>query len=128
MKKMIYSFMVVSLVALLAAGCVPLIIGGAVGVIGGYAASKDTIQGDTDRPYDILWNAAQEVSSMRGTIKKQDEPGGSIEFEANSSHVWIQLVRLTRVTTRLKVSSRKHHFPDLTLAQDIFLKVMEHAQ
>jgi hypothetical protein len=109
-------------------GCAPLIIGGAVGALGGYAVSKDTLQGETDKNYDGLWEAALTVSRIRGQIKYEDKTKGYIELEAESSKVYIRLVRLTASTTRLKVSARKYHFPNMGLAQDIFVKIMEQAR
>jgi hypothetical protein len=31
---------------------------------------------------------------------------------------------LTRATTRIKISARKFHFPNLELAQDLFVKIV----
>jgi hypothetical protein len=123
MRKIIAFFIPYILVGVL--GCAPLIVGGAVGALGGYAASKDTIQGDTDKSYDSLWNSALMVSNIRGKIKYEDMAKGYIELEAESSKVYIRLVRLTAATTRLSVSARKYHFPNLDLAQDIYVKIME---
>lgn len=118
----------VLLVLLNMAGCAPLIIGGAVGVVGGYAISKDTIQGDSDKPYDALWSAALSVGRIKGTIKEENYTQGYIELAAEGSKVWIKVIRMTHATTRLKVSSRKYHMPNLSLAEDIFVKIMEEAR
>jgi len=109
-------------------GCAPLIVGAAVGAVGGYAISRDTIQGDTDKPYESLWNTALELSHLRGQIKYEDFTKGYIELEADASRVYIRLVRLTRSATRVRVSARKHRLPNLTLAQDFFIKILEGAQ
>ncbi len=109
-------------------GCAPLIIGGAVGALGGYAVSKDTIQGETDKNYDSLWEAVLTVSRIRGEIKYEDKTKGYIELEAESSKVNIRLIRLTVATTRLRVQARKYHLPNLSLAQDIFMKITEQAR
>lgn len=106
-------------------GCAALIIGSAAGAVGGYAVSRDTIQGETDKRYDNLWDAALTVSRIRGQIKYEDRTKGYIELEAESSRIDIRLIRLTAATTRLRVSARKYHLPNITLAQDIFVKIME---
>lgn len=127
MKKIVCFFLAVSLL-ISAAGCAPLIIGAAVGGVGGYAVSKDTVQGETDKPYDILWNAALTVSKIRGTIKQEDALRGQIYFESDSGRVWVRLIRLTHATTRLRISARKFHLPNLELAQDMYTKIMDEAK
>lgn len=110
-------------------GCVPLIIGSAVGALGGYAISKDTVQGETDKPYEALWESSLMVSRIRGTIQQEDYTKGYIVLEAEGkSQVWIKLVRLTQATTRVRVSARKYHLPNIELAQDIFVKIIEEAR
>ena len=126
MRKIMFFLIPCILVTIL--GCAPLIIGSAVGVLGGYAISKDTIQGETDKNYDSLWEAALTVSKIRGEIKYEDKTKGYIELEAESSKVYVRLIRLTFSTTRLRVQARKYHFPNMSLAQDIFVKITEQAK
>lgn len=109
-------------------GCAPLIVGAAVGGVGGYAISKDTVQGDTDKPYESLWNAAITVSRIRGTIKQEDAMRGYIDFNIEAGRVWIRLIRLTHSTTRIRISARKFHLPDLSTAQDLYTKIMDEAR
>jgi hypothetical protein len=125
MRKIVAFYFLIPFLFLGICGCVPLVIGAAAGGLGAYATSKDTIQGETDKSYDSLWNSALMVSKIRGTVKQEDSAKGYIELEADSSRVWIRLIRLTRATTRLRISARKYHLPDLSLAQDIFVKIME---
>ncbi len=105
-------------------GCAPLIIGAAAGGLGGYAVSKDTVQGDTDKNYEALWSSVLSVAGSYGIIQQENAGTGYIELGAQSSKVWIKLVRLTQATTRLRVSARKYHFPNMELAQDIFVKII----
>jgi len=106
-------------------GCAaPLIAGAAVGGVAVYAAGKDTVQGDSDKPYDSLWQASLTVARIRGTIKQEDSLQGRIELIAESTHVWINLIRLTPSTTRLKVSARKYRLPNMDMAQDLFVKII----
>lgn len=122
-------FALVLLMLPVVSGCAPLIIGSAVGVLGGYAVSRDTIEGETDLEYEQLWDAAVTVARIRGTIKSQDHTKGYIYAHIESSKVWINLYSLTKATTRVKVRSRnKFHFPNLKLAQDIFVKVIDEAK
>jgi len=57
-------------------------------------------------------------------IQEENAATGYIELGAESSKVWIKLIRLTQATTRVKVSARKYHFPNMELAQDIFVKII----
>jgi len=126
-KKIVTGFvLLVSLCGLL--GCAPLIIGAAVGALGGYAASKDTIQGETDLPYEALWNSALTVAKIRGTIRVEDSTQGYISLDVKPNKVDISLIRLTQSTTRVKVTARKYHLPSLDLAQDIYVKILEQAK
>ena len=126
MRKKIFSLALLVLAAVNISGCIPLIIGATVGGVSMYAVGKDTIVGDTDKPYESLWDAALKVSRIRGTIKSEDSVRGYLEVEAESSKAWIRFVRLTRAATRVRVSARnKFHLPNLSLAQDIFVKIME---
>jgi hypothetical protein len=128
MKKFLFYIFLMPFIFMNISGCIPLIIGSAAGALGAYAISKDTIQGETDKSYDNLWNAALMVSKFRGVIKQEDYTQGYIELEANSSRVWVKLIRLTETTTRLRISARKYRLPNLSLAQDLFVKIMEQAQ
>jgi len=123
MKKF-FSFTLLSLFLLSVCGCAPLIIGAAAGGLGAYAISRDTVQGDTDKNYEALWDSALNVSSSRGLVQQENAATGYIELGAQSSKVCIKLIRLTQATTRLKVSARKYHFPNMELAQDIFVKII----
>ena len=123
MKKVLIIFLI-PFFALAVSGCVPLIIGGAVGVVGGYVISRDTIQGDIDKPYDAIWGAANTVAKINGKIQQEDNIRGYIELAVDSTLVKINLIRMTSSTTRIKVSARRHYLPNFSLAQDIFIKIM----
>ena len=109
-------------------GCAPIIIGAAVGAVGGYAISRDTIQGTSEKPFDSLWQSTQTVAKIRGTVVEINEQAGYTRLNVESSRVDINLARLTTQTTRVKVTARKNGFPNLKLAQDLYVKIMENAQ
>jgi hypothetical protein len=125
-RPLVCLFQLLLLVSL--AGCVPLVVGAAAGGLGGYAISNDTIQGERDNSYERLWGSAVRVSAVRGTIKREDKLKGCIDLDVDSGKAWVRLIRVTRATTRLKVAARKHHLPDLSLAQDMFVKIMDGAK
>ncbi|MFH0827440.1 MAG: DUF3568 family protein [Candidatus Omnitrophota bacterium] len=124
MKKPVFFLIFLSLALIQMTGCI-FVLGGAAGALGAYGLSKDSMEGDTDTPYENLWSAATLVGRARGAIKKQDKLQGLIEIEVDSSRVWIQLTRVTQYTTRLKVAARKYRFPNLNLAQDLYAKIVD---
>lgn len=127
MRKTIPLYFLLLLLFLNIVGCV-FVLGGAAGALGAYGISKDTVQAETDKPYDALWNSALTVARIRGTIKQEDSQRGYIELNVESGHVWIRLIRLTQATTRIRISARRYHLPNLNLAQDMFVKIMEEAK
>ena len=128
MKK--YKLLIVVSLFLLTAfscGCVAFFVGSAIGALGGYAISRDTIQIETDRTYDELWASAVAVAKMKGTITNEDKAKGYLEIEIDSSRAIVQVIQLTKGTTRLKVSARRLGLPNMKLAQEIFVKILEKA-
>ena len=121
-------FLILAIVSLSNMGCAALFIGAAAGGVGMYAASNDAIQGETDIAYETVWNAAARVAKIRGTISKEDSSAGVIELEAESSKIWIRVIRLTAATTRVRVAARKYKLPNVTLAQDMFVKIIDQAK
>ena len=129
MKKFAVRLFIIPLILISISGCLaPIIVGGAVGALGGYAISKDTVQSETDTPYDNLWNSAVQVARIRGAIEQEDGIKGYLKLKAEASDVEIRLMRLTRATTRMRISARRYHLPNLNLAEDIFAKIMEGAK
>lgn len=114
--------------SILSSGCVPLFVGAAVGVAGGYAASRDTIQGETDKDYDSLWKVAVDVVRMEGAVVEEDITKGYLKVEVDSGYATVQLVRLTKSTTRIRIKARKAGFPNLRLAEDMYIRILEGAK
>ncbi|MCX7661676.1 MAG: hypothetical protein N2Z79_03220 [Candidatus Omnitrophica bacterium] len=107
-------------------GCAPLFLGMVIGGVSVYAISKDTVQADTEKPYQSLWQSAISIGRTRGIIKQEDFNKGYIHIiTSDSSKVWIRFTRLTTHATRLRVSVRRFHLPNLSLAQDICVKILE---
>jgi hypothetical protein len=127
MKRILLVVTVLSF-SLVNSGCVPVFFAAAGGV-GVYAAGKDTIQGESDVPYETVWDSAVTVAKVRGTITKQEFDRGAIEaMEGKSTKVWICVEKVTASTSRLKVASRKYKMPNLELAQIIYTKVLDQAK
>lgn len=65
------------------------------------------------------------MAKIKGKLTKEDKKNGEIELEAEGSRVWIKLTKLTKSATEIKVSARKHSLPNLKLAEEIFIKIMD---
>ena len=111
---------------LLLSGCI-FVIGGAVGVLGGYAISQDTIQGETSKSFTSIWSSAVEVLNIMGDVSIEDAAKGVIEASVDSSRVKIDVVELVPGVVRLRVKARKSIFPNIKLAQKIYVKIIENA-
>jgi len=127
MKKLLALFLLIPFLAVGLSGCVPVFLM-AVGGVGVYAVSKDTIQGDTDTAYETLWDSAVKVSRIRGTILEEDFNRGYIQIDAKPNKIWIQFVRLTTASTKIRVSARKYKLPNIDLAQEVFIKIIEESK
>jgi len=132
LRKALQNLVIISLVfsgGILLSGCAAIIIGSAVGAIGGYALSRDTVAGETDQDYEALWDASLEAANFMGIVKKQDRMKGSLQFNiGNVNVVVVSLEKLTAKTTRVKVAARKNHFPDLKTAEKVFIRIMDAAK
>ena len=127
MKKLIALLLLIPFLVVGLSGCVPVLlmaVGG--GVV--YTASKDTIQGDTDTSYEVLWDSAMKVARIRGTILQENFNRGYIEVDAKPNKIWIQFIRVTTAATKIRVSARKYKLPNIDLAQDVFVKIIEEAK
>ena len=127
MKFKLLAVAALSLSTMIASGCAPLLIGGAVGALGAHVISRDTIGGQTDKDFDVVWNAAKAVAKTKGVITEEDRVAGYLKVEIDSGYAIIKISRITKSTVDLKVSARKHTLPNLDLAQDIFVRILEEA-
>ena len=105
-------------------GCV-FVVGAAVGVLGGYAISQDTIQGEASAAYSQAWEAALEVMRIMGDASIEDSTLGTIEATVNSAKVWVTVTEIVDGAVRIRVKSRKYMLPNLKLAQKIYIKIVE---
>ncbi len=128
MRTSVLSFMLIALLPL--SGCVYLVVGG-LGAVGGYVVSPDTVEGVTSSDEQAVWEMAHEVISMMGTIQEEASPteggasgGGIILAKVNGAKVTIKIVPINDSATKLTVKARKAFLPKISLAQDIFVKIM----
>jgi len=106
------------------AGCAALIVGGAVGVAGAYAISRDTLQGMVDGNFQDVWETSIEVVREFGEVSTLQKDRGLIIVKSNATFIKVRIVRITKAVVKLRVSARKHHLPNLTLAQEIYTRIL----
>jgi hypothetical protein len=111
---------------LFSSGCIFVIAG--VAALGGYAVSKDTIQGETDKTFVNVWNSSVDVLNIMGTVYSEYKSKGQIEAKIDASDVKVQIEEITSRTTRLRISARKYLLPDIGLAQRLYIKIIESAK
>ena len=104
-------------------GCFYMVLS-TVAAAGGYAISRDTIQGETEEDFDRVWDTAVDIISILGTMNSQSHELGKITGIVNGARVTINITQLTTATIRLTVKARKSIFPSITNAQNIFVKIM----
>lgn len=125
--RSIFLLSVICVFCFLASGCVYVIAGG-VGVLGGYAMSPDTVEGETESDYDTLWDAATEILSIMGTVNTKDYKLGTVDGTVSGARVTIDLSQVSSSEVRLRVKARKNMLPDIKSAQDIFVKIKNRAK
>lgn len=104
-------------------GCAVFLLG--AGAAGGYAISKDTVEGVVEKPLDRVYGASRDVLMREGFIRLEDKPHGAIEGEVKKSQVNIEVVQLTQNTVRIQVKARKGYklIPDIDLANELYNKI-----
>lgn len=104
-------------------GCVPVMIAGA-GVVGGYAISRDTFEGVSSKSQEELWDAANRVASIMGTVENSDRRGNQITALISGARVSILVLPVNLTTTKLRIKARKNIFPAIDIAQNVYTKIM----
>jgi len=104
-------------------GCIYLVVGG-IGAVGGYIVSPDTVEGITENDMALVWDTVVETVSIMGLIEEKNEAGGMILASISGAKVTVTIISLGATTTKLTVKARKAYLPRISLAQDLFVKIM----
>jgi hypothetical protein len=104
-------------------GCIAIVAGG-VGAVGGYALSRDTFEGMTSQGQDEIWDAAQKVASIMGTVTEERRKQGELYATVQGANVTITIIPVNLTTTKLRVKARKTMFPRIGIAQEVFTKII----
>ena len=124
-KKILIGVLLISLCST-ASGCFYVIVGAAAA--GGYAVSRDTIQGESEKNFETVWDAAADIVSILGTVNSQSHELGKILATVNGAKVTINVLQLTSSATRLKVKARTAFFPSIATAQNVYIKIMNRVE
>ncbi|MFT5387305.1 MAG: hypothetical protein ACI9E5_000432 [Candidatus Omnitrophota bacterium] len=119
------SLVLLALLSFSASGCIYMVVGG-IGALGGYVISPDTVEGITENEAETVYEAAHEILSIMGLIVEDRQDSGIISADVLGTKVTINLIPLTDSTLKVKVKARKHRLPRISVAQDVFVKIMSH--
>ena len=104
-------------------GCALLVIGG-VGAVGGYAVTRDTFEGVSGKGQEELLASAHKVLSIMGTITDERPKEGEIVATVNGAHVTMDIIQINLTSSKLRVKARKDMLPCLSIAQEVYTKIM----
>lgn len=115
---------IVALVILVAgvpflAGCLALLIGGAVG----YEVSPDSVRAQFDIPYTRAYEASLSVIRSMGKTDMEDEKGGWIKATIDKHYVAAHVEQLTERAAQVTVSARRYALPRVQFARDILSRI-----
>jgi len=119
------SLLILVSTGLMTSGCAVLLLGG--GVAGGYAISRDEIEGFSDKKYNSIWSVGKKIIDEEGLIKSADKDAGLIEAEIQKSVVKFHLDRISSKTNRIRIEARKGYklLPDIKLAQKLYNELIK---
>lgn len=108
------------------AGCAAgIIVAVGAGALGGYAISRDTFEGITSRGPEELWDAANLVTSIMGTVENSDRKLNQIQAVISGARVTVTILPVNLTTTKLRIKARKAAiFPAIDVAQNVYSKIM----
>lgn len=121
-KLSLFAVIFICLISL--SGCF-FLIASSVGALGGYAITRDTIQGEYDAKYAAAWRAALDTCNMLGTLSNRDSTKGTMEALIDKAKVKVEITQLTPKAIRVKVKARKGLFPRLATAEKVFVKIVQ---
>ncbi len=121
MRRLVLAFMVLAGLT----GCVaaPIVLVGA-GVVGGYAISRDTFEGNTNKSAEELWDTANKILGIMGSIDLSDRKRDELSGHVNGATVWITVIPINSSTTKLRIKARKNLLPAIGIAQDVYAKIL----
>ncbi len=121
--KRIVKNIILFLMTLSLNSCIYLVVG-SVGAVGGYIVSPDTVEGVVAGHSSAeVWDAAEEVIGIKGIILEKNQAAGLITAKVHGTKVTITVLKMSATAVKLVVKARKAFFPNISMAQDIYIKI-----
>ena len=108
-------------------GCIYLAVG-AVGVVGGYVVSPDTVEGQVTKSLEETYDAAKEITGIMGQISQESPNGSEIAATISGAKVTVTLTAINVSTTKISVKARKAFMPKIDIAQDVYTKIVNNME
>jgi hypothetical protein len=108
-------------------GCGVVIVAG-LGALGGYAVSRDTIEGVTGYSAQELFAASSEILSIMGTVSEQSKADGHVVATVDGAKVTVDTIPMSKNSTKLRVKARRGMLPKVAIAQDVYMKIVRKLQ
>ena len=108
-------------------GCGVVIVAG-LGALGGYVISPDTVEGVVGYSDKELYTAAIDILSIMGTINEQLKSQGHIVANVAGATTTLDIIPMSKSSTKFRVKARKWVFPKMAIAQDVYMKIVRRLQ
>ncbi|MBF0593396.1 MAG: hypothetical protein HQL22_00355 [Candidatus Omnitrophica bacterium] len=104
-------------------GCIYLAVG-AVGVVGGYVVSPDTVEGTSSHSLEECWDSTKQIVGIMGKIVQESPNGSQLDAMINGANVTVTLSSVNVSVTKISVKARKVFMPKIDIAQDVYTKII----
>ncbi len=123
--KYLQSMVLALVISIGVSGCAAgIMVAVGAGAVGGYAVSRDSVEGVSAKSQDELWDAAQRVASIMGNIDDSDRRRSQIAARINGANVDITILPVNLTNTKLRIKARKGIFPSIGVAQEVYAKIL----
>ena len=122
--RVLFTMILMSVVSPAFNGCALFLV--SAGAAGGYAISKDSIEGEVHSSMGSVYNASIDAIKSKGTIRQEDKEHGKIEgIFGNDVTVKIELTQASSKSVKVKVEARKRLLPNIEVAQEVYTAIIK---
>jgi len=127
LRNNILALCMVALLPMGICGCGVVIVAG-LGALGGYVISPDTVEGVVGYSDKELYASATDILSIMGTMSEQLKSQGHIVANVSGATVTLDIIPMSKSSTKFRVKARKWVFPKMAIAQDVYMKIVRRLQ